>query len=114
MTKSKSLSSTCAPVYVQTYSDPSRAQDKFSLPDIEIFLVTMSDARPFVESLDPEMIGDVHDACLADYVGWYWWICLPGCLPDSQPMGPFQSFDEAMSDMEETFWYWARDEDGKL
>lgn len=20
---------------------------------------------------------------------WYWWSCFPGCLPDSDPIGPF-------------------------
>jgi hypothetical protein len=21
--------------------------------------------------------------------GWYFWFCIPGCLPDSDPYGPF-------------------------
>ena len=24
--------------------------------------------------------------------GWYYWYCFPGCLPDSDPTGPFPSF----------------------
>lgn len=27
--------------------------------------------------------------------GWYYWWCLPGCLPDSEPFGPFDSYDDA-------------------
>ncbi len=27
--------------------------------------------------------------------GWYWWPCWPGCLPDSDPAGPFKSSAEA-------------------
>jgi hypothetical protein len=23
--------------------------------------------------------------------GWYWWTCEPGCLPDSEPNGPFNT-----------------------
>lgn len=23
--------------------------------------------------------------------GWYYWPCEPGCLPDSDPVGPFSS-----------------------
>jgi hypothetical protein len=23
--------------------------------------------------------------------GWYWWACFPGCMPDGDPMGPFES-----------------------
>ena len=31
--------------------------------------------------------------------GWYWWPCFPGCLPDTDAVGPFdtakQAFDNA-------------------
>jgi hypothetical protein len=27
--------------------------------------------------------------------GWYWWACFPGCLPDSEPCGPFNTSVEA-------------------
>ena len=30
--------------------------------------------------------------------GWYWWACFPGCLPDSDPSGPFETELEAMMD----------------
>ena len=30
--------------------------------------------------------------------GWYWWSCCPGCLPDSDPMGPFTSPTRAAED----------------
>ena len=30
--------------------------------------------------------------------GWYWWACLPGCLPDGEPSGPFESEEEAIKD----------------
>ena len=30
--------------------------------------------------------------------GFYWWACLPGCLPDSDPVGPFQTEAEAIAD----------------
>ena len=29
---------------------------------------------------------------------WYWWHRSPGCLPDSDPFGPFESEDEARED----------------
>jgi len=28
-------------------------------------------------------------------VGWYFWYCLPGCLPDGEPVGPYNSREEA-------------------
>lgn len=30
--------------------------------------------------------------------GWYWWACFPGCLPDSDVMGPFDSEEAAIED----------------
>ncbi len=31
-------------------------------------------------------------------IGWYWWACFPGCLPDSDPHGPFIDEGEAWED----------------
>jgi len=28
--------------------------------------------------------------------GWYFWFCFPGCMPDSDPEGPFVSSEEAL------------------
>jgi hypothetical protein len=27
--------------------------------------------------------------------GWFYWFCMPGCMPDSAPYGPFDSAEEA-------------------
>lgn len=29
---------------------------------------------------------------------WYWWACLPGCLPDGDAVGPYASKAAAMAD----------------
>lgn len=34
----------------------------------------------------------------ATFEGWYWQACFPGCLPDGDPMGPFNSEADAMND----------------
>lgn len=34
-------------------------------------------------------------------VGWYWWSCSPGCLPDGEPYGPFATEAEALADARE-------------
>jgi hypothetical protein len=31
-------------------------------------------------------------------VGWYWWACFPGCLPDGDPEGPFPTEQDAIDD----------------
>lgn len=27
--------------------------------------------------------------------GWYWWACFPGCLPESDPDGPYPTSEGA-------------------
>ena len=34
--------------------------------------------------------------------GWYWRACFPGCLPDGDPSGPFDSEEEAIQDAQES------------
>ena len=79
----------CEGENMQAYSDPTRENDPHALPDVEVFYQDVS---------DPDCVGngDQEDGPLA--TGWYWWPCFPGCLPDSDPIGPFDSEDEALAD----------------
>tara|TARA_R100000278_G_scaffold69922_1_gene55390 strand:+ start:524 stop:730 length:207 start_codon:yes stop_codon:yes gene_type:complete len=43
-----------------------------------------------IKSLTP-MGKEVHP-------GWYWWACFPGCMPDGDPAGPFESEQDAIDD----------------
>jgi hypothetical protein len=72
---------------MQAYSDPSREKDPHALPDLEIFYVA-----------EGEML-DWEDNLLEP--GIYWWVCLPGCLPDSDPNGPFATEDIALTNARE-------------
>lgn len=85
----------------QAYSDPTRADDPYALPNIEVFQVTetMWETCP----LDP-WTGP----------GWYWWSCFPleaefgqrlkGYLPDSDPLGPFPTEADALADAQWQPW----------
>jgi hypothetical protein len=33
--------------------------------------------------------------------GWYWWACFPGCMPDGEPVGPFDTELAALTDAQE-------------
>lgn len=33
--------------------------------------------------------------------GWYWWSCCPGCLPDGDAIGPFETEAEAEEDAQD-------------
>ena len=69
---------------MQFYTDESREADPTALPDAEVF---WSDGTPI----------DVDGEC-AEPAGWYWHPCFPGCLPDGDPIGPFETEDEAIED----------------
>jgi len=58
----------------QHYSDPRRASDPHALPDIETF---KKDDK------------------------WYFWYCFPGCMPDSDEFGPYDTEKEALADAQE-------------
>jgi len=76
----------------QAYSDPERESDPHALPDIEVFEVG-KDGCAF-GSDDPFLLEDGKPA----EPGWYWWSCFPGCLPDGDPSGPFDTEEEALAD----------------
>lgn len=71
----------------QDYSDP--------MPKVETFHVT--------ETMWETYQADYPDNAHWTGPGWYWWTSLPGCLPDSEPLGPFDSEDDALADAQVEF-----------
>lgn len=71
----------------QEYSNPTRADDPHALPDVEIYYMDKGD------SVDE--YGDTLEA------GYYYWYCFPGCMPDSDPIGPFATYADALADCRE-------------
>lgn len=72
----------------QAYSNPARENDAYSLPDVEVFYndgveLTNEDGNPLPS-------------------GWYWWSCFPGCMPDSEPNGPYDTEAEALEDAQDS------------
>jgi hypothetical protein len=44
-------------------------------------------------------MADKGDVAMAQrYSGWFYWYCFPGCLPDSEPIGPFDTEADALAD----------------
>jgi hypothetical protein len=85
---------------MHVYSDPSRESDAYALPDVEIFYVHAMPRRAY----DRTYAADLCEACEGagcedcPAPGWYWQTCLPGCLPDSDAFGPFETIEEATAD----------------
>jgi hypothetical protein len=76
-----------AQTMTQAYSDPTRADDPYSLPDMEVFYAEEGDV--------------ILDDGTAAGAGWYWWTCFPGCMPDSDPYGPFETEADALADAQD-------------
>ncbi len=78
---------------MQAYSDPGRDTDPHALPDLEVFYMSNQEIRDAgSDSCWYDDDGEPLDK------GWYDWFCFPGCLPDSEPMGPFRSEETALAD----------------
>lgn len=73
----------------QHYSDPKRARNAHALPNTEVF---------YHDPTDPDCVGN-GDAESAMEAGWYSWYCFPGCLPDSDPDGPYDTEQAAIDAM---------------
>lgn len=102
----------------QHYSNPEREQDDHALPDIEVFEMTAAEiavAGNYEDEIHALM--KQHQYRLAGFNskvreqlidalieqegitgGWFWWSCFPGCLPDGEPNGPFESHAAALAD----------------
>jgi hypothetical protein len=99
----------------QHYSDPQRENDPHVLPDLEVFYFDPATVTPIVVALahcercgsevtelsdGPHGDRTICTACAAEDTpaGWYYWVCFPGCLPDGDPTGPFETEAEALAD----------------
>ena len=68
------------------YSNQERETEEHALPNVEVFTV------------DYYLNGMETDCAV---LGWYWWSCFPGCLPDGEPFGPFGTEAEAIANAQE-------------
>lgn len=99
---------------MQGYSNPERENDPHSLPDIEVFQLTAREVAERDEDRIHEfmkrrefrlasMNGRTRDAMFDAMIeedgiegGWFYWYCFPGCMPDSEPYGPYESAAAAL------------------
>ena len=87
----------------QHYSNPWREDDPYSLPDVEVFYM---EASEFTKADKDTWIAEgmkEEGGSATDLEGWYYWYCLPGCLPDSNPMGPYNTKREALEAAREDY-----------
>jgi len=77
---------------MQYYLDESRQDSPHALPDMEVFEMTAEE----IESLGKDSY--YWDEIDEEYreAGWYYWFCFPGCLPESEPIGPYNTEKQAL------------------
>lgn len=61
------------------------------MENLEIFEITDADIEAYLndEQLDPGQYEGINEP------GYYYWFCAPGALPDCDPIGPFDTGEEA-------------------
>lgn len=116
---------------VQFYSIPARESDPHALPDCEAFEMTAEEVAASSVYEDEQfefmrrhefrlagMNSKVRDAMLAAMIeelsitgGWFYWYCLPGCMPDGPPTGPYESRDAAIAACRENAYTGDDDDD---
>ena len=84
----------------QFYTDPTRESDPFALPNAEVFYRTQT-AIQSDKALGYDCWQDAGEPDGSFSDGWYWWSCFPGCLPDSDPVGPFDTEQDAIDDAQD-------------
>lgn len=57
----------------------------------EVFFVELDSQQPGTCFWNPDDEGPIGP-------GWFYWCCLPGCLPEGDPIGPFKTQKEATLD----------------
>ena len=95
---------------MQAYSNPAREDDPYALPDVEVFYMSQDDIfNAGGDSVWFTMrMGSADEyspialfLAAEELAGFYYWYCFPGCLPDSDAIGPFASEQAALEDARE-------------
>lgn len=99
---------------MQAYSDPKRAADPHTLPNLEIWEDEVRECEHcgyILPGQDVEATAEEPCPGCQESGGWVvpaewpitresWWyqFCFPGCLPDGDPVGPFATQEAALAD----------------
>lgn len=80
---------------MQFYLNEEDVANEYTLPNCEVFYA--EEGELWDNSSDP----DEYDGISPE--GYYYWFCMPGCLPDSEPYGPYDTEEEAIADCREMY-----------
>src|ERR1019366_3347501 len=96
----------------QHYSDKTHESDPYSLPNVEVFQAVQADCPHCTTTNVGDGFTFYCDSCSkgrkgytadSDQItkGWYWQACFPGCLPDGDPNGPYETEQAAVDAAQE-------------
>jgi hypothetical protein len=71
---------------VNSYPTKAELLARCSANNVECFYVDSDSARRARYDASRN-----NTECATPNAGWYYWTCCPGCLPDSEPFGPYAS-----------------------
>ena len=83
------------------YSDPKRESNPHALPDVEVFESSGHYSEHAEEWHFEACSGGGGCSQYEQKRGYFWAASFPGCLWDSDPVGPFDSEAEALADARE-------------
>ncbi len=92
------------------YTDPSRADNPRAMPDVEVFEdktvgYTMCPACGDHETIEYDLCAYCEESGAEGHwfngIGFYYAFGQVGCLWDSDPIGPFDSYEQALSEARE-------------
>ena len=101
---------------MQVYSNPERENDEYALPNVEVwqsyhaeiwcdrcgvFTVPYEEAYASERAYCPSCDAPADRRYSDKQAYWFYWYCLPGCMPDSDPIGPFATEAEAIADAQD-------------
>ena len=95
------------------YSRPSRESEPTALPDLEVWRDRIANVSCSCGEYDvPARYAEDGMGCPSECgrtiavdaieptkrFGWFYWFCFPGCLPEGDARGPFETEDAALAD----------------
>ena len=113
------------------YTDPKRRNNPYALPDVEVWRdqivdivcpycgvsevskqIAFATATAYCPSCgrDVSSYADTDPRLLSGEFGWFYRVGFPGCLPDSEPFGPFDSERAALDEARESAGVYDDDE----
>lgn len=90
------------------YSVKSQEREPNTLPDVEVFEGSLHECvkcelQTYSDGVCAECGSNVYRQTISDeptgaaYMGYWYAFGFPGCLWDSEPTGPFETYDQALT-----------------